>query len=235
MAAGLLALAVVVLLIVLDGKGKLRMDHPAWTAGAGVLFPLSFCWSGLCLLVGLTGSDPLPGGLLIVPIGLLSLYILGICHVRPFLPGGEKTGRRLLTGGLILGLMLQGTLGGLYIAAAAMLQEATDGPLWAAPFYPLALMVLWPAMHLVFHVALAAIVIDPLLLLAGLCVGILWTAQVSFLLHGEIRVLRRLKKSLGKWAAYLLLSFVPVLNLICAGRLLWQLMGSGSEVYAPER
>ena len=38
MAAGLLALAVVVLLIVLDGKGNLRMDHPAWVAG-GCCFP----------------------------------------------------------------------------------------------------------------------------------------------------------------------------------------------------
>ena len=37
MAAGLLALAVVVLLIVLDGKGNLRMDPPASVAGARAL------------------------------------------------------------------------------------------------------------------------------------------------------------------------------------------------------
>lgn len=224
MLPGLLASAAVVLLVVLDVRGRLRLDHPAWVAAAGVLFPVSFCWSGLCLLVRLLGSVSLPGGVLIVPVGLLSVYVLGASHVRPFLKSGEKTGRRLLTGGMILGLLLQGTLGGLYIAAAVMLQDMMDGPFWAAPFYPLALVVLWPAMHLVFHVALAAIAIDPLLLLAGACIGIMWAVQVSFLLHGEVRALLWMKKRVWKWIAYLLLSFVPVLNLICAGRLLWQLM-----------
>lgn len=220
----LLAIIVVVLLIVLDGLGKLRLDHPAWIAVAGVLFPVGFCWSGLCLMVRLLGGSTPPGGLLIVPIGLLSVYVLGASHVRPFLKSGEKTGRRLLTGGVILGLLLQGTLGGLYIAAAVMLQGIVDGPLWAVPLYPLVMMVLWPVMHMVFHVALAAIAIDPLLLLVGMCLSVMWVAQASFLLHGEIRALLWMKKRVWKWIAYLLLSFVPVLNLICAGRLLWQLM-----------
>ena len=226
----LLAMIMAVLLIVLDLRGKLRLDHPAWVTAAGILFSVSFCWSGLCLVVGLLGSSTLPGGLLVLPVTLLSCYVLGISHVRPFLQRGEKSGRRLLTGGLILGLMLQGSLGVLYIAAAVMLQGMLDGPIWMLPVYPLVLVVLWPMMHLVFHVALAAIAIDPLLLLAGLCIGILWMVQISFLLHGEIRALLRLKKAAWKWAAYLLLSFVPVLNLICAGRLLWQLMRKSSTV-----
>lgn len=220
----LLAIIVVVLLIVLDGLGKLRLDHPVWIAVTGVLFPIGFCWSGLCLTVRLLGGGTPPGSLLLAPIGFLSVYVLGVSHVRPFLKSGEKTGRRLLTGGMILGLLVQGTLGGMYIAAAVMLQDTVDGPLWAAPLYPPVMMVLWPVMHLVFHVVPAAIVIDPLLLLAGMCLGAMWIAQASFLLHGEIRALLWMKKRVWKWIAYLLLSFVPVLNLICAGRLLWQLM-----------
>ena len=220
----LLAIIVVALLIVLDGTGKLRLDHPAWIAVVGVLFPVGFCWSGLCLMVHRLWGSTSPGGLLIIPIGLLSVYVLGASHVRPFLKSGEKTGRRLLTGGMILSLLLQGTLGGLYIAGAVMLRGMVDGPFWAMPLYPLAMMVLWPVMHLVFYVPPMAIVMDPLLLLAGLCLGIMWIAQASVLLHGEIRALLWMKKRVWKWIAYLLLSFVPVLNLICAGRLLWQLV-----------
>ena len=129
----LLAIIVVVLLIVLDGLGKLRLDHPVWIAVTGVLFPIGFCWSGLCLTVRLLGGGTPPGSLLLAPIGFLSVYVLGVSHVRPFLKSGEKTGRRLLTGGMILGLLVQGTLGGMYIAAAVMLQDTVDGPLWAAP------------------------------------------------------------------------------------------------------
>ena len=220
----LIGIVLVVLLIVLDLLKKIRLDHPVWVALASIAFPVGFCWSGLCLVVWLLGGTALNGVLVCLPATLFGMYVLAVSHIRPFLRQGEKTGRRLLTSGLVLGLMLQGVLGCLYIMAAILLHGAIEGPLWMMPFYPLALLVLWPAMHLVFHVAIAAIVIDPLLLLAGGCIGILWTVQVSFLMHGEIRVLSTLKKKAWKWVLYLIFSLVPVINLICAGRLLWQLV-----------
>lgn len=219
----LIGVVLVVVLIVLDVLKKIRLDHPFWVALAEIVFPVGFCWSGLCLLVWLLGGTVLGGTLVCLPTTLFGMYVLAASHIRPFLRDGEKTGRRLLTGGLIQGLMLQGILGCLYIMAAIFLHSAMDGPLWMLPFYPLALLILWPAMHLVFHVAIAAILIDPLLVLAGGCIGILWVVQVSFLIHGEIRALLQLKKSAWKWVLYLIFSLVPIINLVCAGRLLWQL------------
>ena len=219
-----IGVALVVVLIVLDLLKKLRLDHPAWVAATGILFPAGFCWSGLCLVVWLLGGTAPGGAWACLATTLLGVYVLVVSHIRPFLSSGEKTGRRLLTGGLIQGLLLQGVLGCLYIMTAILLRNAVDGPLWMMPFYPLALLVLWPAMHLVFHVAIAAIAIDPLLLLAGGCIGILWAVQVSFLIHGAVRAMLQLKKSGWKWVLYLLFTLVPVVNLICAGRLLWQLM-----------
>ena len=98
------------------------------------------------------------------------------------------------------------------------------------PFYPLVLAVLWPMMHLVFHVAIVAIILDPLILLAAFLIGLLWTVQVIFLVHGGVRGCLIAKKGAGAVVAHVLLGFVPVVNLVLAIRLRCALRNMGVPV-----
>ena len=84
-------------------------------------------------------------------------------------------------------------------------------------------------LHLVFHVALVAIVLDPLILLAAFLIGVLWTVQEIFLLHGLVRGCVLQKRRPGALALYILLGLVPAVNLILAIRLRLALRAGARE------
>ncbi len=159
---------------------------------------------------------------MVVVGGYVGLYVLLRSNLTPMHRRNVSPARRavrLLDDGLIVGLPLQMVVVGGYVLAAVGLQSMFQGPAWMLPFYPLVLVVLWPMMHLVFHVAIAAIVIDPLILLCAMLIGLLWVVQALYLAHGMLRGCLLAKKSGGALVVHILLSFMPVVNLVLAIRL----------------
>ncbi len=71
-------------------------------------------------------------------------------------------------------------------------------------------------MHLVFHVAIAALVLDPLIIWAACMIGILWTVQWIFWEHGVVRGSLARRESRGKLALRALLAAVSAVSLILA-------------------
>ena len=223
----LAAVAALVVLVILDLRGVINLGHPVLVLLSAVAWLFVTVWSTLQLLLGALRflGDALPigsllsAGLALLLGNLLGLYVLLKANLRPMGRKRESPGRtaaRLLDCGLILGIPLQALLIGGYIAVAVGLGQVIEGPWWMLPFYPLVLMVLWPMMHLVFHVAIVAVAIDPFLILAGLLIGILWTLQEIFLLHGTVRGCMAVRKGPGSVILRVLLSLVPVVNLVSA-------------------
>ena len=225
----LVLLAVLAMLVVLDVRQKLDLGHPVFVLLTALGYFCSVVWTAALALLALL--ETLDGGSLLVwvqvalstlPGTLFGLYVLLRANLTPMhrkkVPPARRA-VRLLHDGLILGLPLQIVVVGGYVLAAVGLHSMFQGPLWMLPFYPLVLAVLWPMMHLVFHVAIVAIVLDPLILLSAFLIGLLWAVQVIFLVHGSVRGCLIGKKSAGSLAAHTLLSFVPVVNLVLAIRL----------------
>lgn len=229
--AVLLVCVAVVVLVVLDLTRRIELGHPAWVLFTAAGYFCSVLWTAalavLALAQAVSGANSLlawgEAALSALPGTLFGLYVLikanffPLAH-RPGASQGQKA-TRLLDDGLFLGFPLQVFLVGGYVYAALSLHGAFQGPLWMLPFYPLVLAVLWPMMHLVFHVAIAAIVLDPLILLATFLIGVLWTVQEVFLLHGLVRGCLAARKSPGALVLHILLGLVPVANLILAVRL----------------
>ena len=225
----LLILIVLAILVVLDVRQKLDLGHPVFVLLTALGYFCSVVWTAALALLALI--ETLDGGSLLVwvqvalstlPGTLFGLYVLLRANLTPMHRKKDTPARRavrLLDDGLIIGLPLQIVVVGGYVLAAVGLHSMFQGPLWMLPFYPLVLAVLWPMLHLVFHVAIVAIVLDPLILLAAVLIGLLWAVQVIFLVHGSIRGCLTAKKSAGSLAAHTLLSFVPVVNLVLAIRL----------------
>ena len=216
----LVLLAVLAMLVVLDVRQKLDLGHPVFVLLTALGYFCSVVWTAALALLALL--ETLDGGSLLVwvqvalstlPGTLFGLYVLLRANLTPMhrkkVPPARRA-VRLLDDGLIVGLPLQIVVVGGYVLAAVGLHSMFQGPLWMLPFYPLVLAVLWPMMHLVFHVAIVAIVLDPLILLAAFLIG---------LVHGSVRGCLIGKKSAGSLAAHTLLSFVPVVNLVLAIRL----------------
>lgn len=220
---------VLIVLVVLDVRQKLDLGHPVFVLLTALGYFCSVVWTVALALLALI--ETLDGGSLLVwvqvalstlPGTLFGLYVLLRSNLTPVHRKSVSPARRavrLLDDGLIVGLPLQIVVGGGYVLAAVGLQSMFQGPLWMLPFYPLVLAVLWPMMHLVFHVAIVAIILDPLILLAAILIGLLWTVQAIFLVHGSVRGCLIGKKSGGSLVAHILLSFVPVVNLVLAVRL----------------
>lgn len=229
----LLAYAAVVLLFVLDRMKKIELGHPVWVLLTAAGYFCSTLWTAALTLLALvqtvegTGVSALlawgQAALSALPGTLLGLYVVGKANFFPLARVREaapvQRAARILDDGLALGIPLQVLLIGGYGYAAVSLHGAFQGPLWMLPFYPLVLAALWPMLHLVFHVALVAIVLDPLILLAAFLIGVLWTVQEIFLLHGLIRGCVLVKKRPGALALHILLGLVPAVNLILAIRL----------------
>lgn len=225
----LVLLAVLAMLVVLDVRQKLDLGHPVFVLLTALGYFCSVVWTAALALLALL--ETLDGGSLLVwvqvalstlPGTLFGLYVLLRANLTPMHRKQVSPARRavrLLDDGLIVGLPLQIVVVGGYVLAAVGLHSMFQGPLWMLPFYPLVLAVLWPMMHLVFHVAIVAIVLDPLILLSAFLIGLLWAVQVIFLVHGSVRGCLIGKKSAGSLAAHTLLSFVPVVNLVLAIRL----------------
>ena len=225
----LVLLAVLAMLVVLDVRQKLDLGHPVFVLLTALGYFCSVVWTAALALLALL--ETLEGGSLLVwvqvalstlPGTLFGLYVLLRANLTPMHRKQVSPARRavrLLDDGLIVGLPLQIVVVGGYVLAAVGLHSMFQGPLWMLPFYPLVLAVLWPMMHLVFHVAIVAIVLDPLILLSAFLIGLLWAVQVIFLVHGSVRGCLIGKKSAGSLAAHTLLSFVPVVNLVLAIRL----------------
>ena len=225
----LVLLAVLAMLVVLDVRQKLDLGHPVFVLLTALGDFCSVVWTAALALLALL--ETLDGGSLLVwvqvalstlPGTLFGLYVLLRANLTPMhrkkVPPARRA-VRLLDDGLIVGLPLQIVVVGGYVLAAVGLHSMFQGPLWMLPFYPLVLAVLWPMMHLVFHVAIVAIVLDPLILLSAFLIGLLWAVQVIFLVHGSVRGCLIGKKSAGSLVAHTLLSFVPVVNLVLAIRL----------------
>ena len=220
---------VLIVLVVLDVRQKLDLGHPVFVLLTALGYFCSVVWTVALALLALI--ETLDGGSLLVwvqvalstlPGTLFGLYVLLRSNLTPVhrknvSPAWRAV--RLLDDGLIVGLPLQIVVGGGYVLAAVGLHSMFQGPLWMLPFYPLVLAVLWPMLHLVFHVAIVAIILDPLILLVAILIGLLWTVQVIFLVHGSVRGCLIGKKSAGSVVAHILLSFVPVVNLVLAVRL----------------
>ena len=225
----LVLLAVLAMLVVLDVRQKLDLGHPVFVLLTALGYFCSVVWTAALALLALL--ETLDGGSLLVwvqvalstlPGTLFGLYVLLRANLTPMhrkkVPPARRA-VRLLDDGLIVGLPLQIVVVGGYVLAAVGLHSMFQGPLWMLPFYPLVLAVLWPMLHLVFHVAIVAIVLDPLILLSAFLIGLLWAVQVIFLVHGSVRCCLIGKKSAGSLVAHTLLSFVPVVNLVLAIRL----------------
>ena len=191
----LVLLAVLAMLVVLDVRQKLDLGHPVFVLLTALGYFCSVVWTAALALLALL--ETLDGVSLLVWVQV----------ALSTLPG------------TLFGLPLQIVVVGGYVLAAVGLHSMFQGPLWMLPFYPLVLAVLWPMMHLVFHVAIVAIVLDPLILLSAFLIGLLWAVQVIFLVHGSVRCCLIGKKSAGSLVAHTLLSFVPVVNLVLAIRL----------------
>lgn len=220
---------VLIALVVLDVRQKLDLGHPVWVLLTTLGYFCSVVWTAALALLALL--EMLDGGSLLawgqvafstLPGTLFGLYVLLRSNLTPMHRRAVPPPRRvirLLDDGLIIGLPLQTLVIGGYVVAALELHGMFQGPLWMLPFYPLVLAVLWPMMHLVFHVAIVAIVLDPLILLAAFLIGLLWTVQVIFLIHGGIRGCLAVKKGGAALVVHVLLCFVPVVNLVMAIRL----------------
>ena len=220
---------VLIVLVVLDVRKVIDLGHPVWVLLTALGYFCSVVWTVALALLALL--ETLDGGSLLVwgqvalstlPGTLFGLYVLLRANLTPMRRKNVSPARRavrLLDDGLIVGLPLQLVVAGGYVLAAVGLHSMFQGPWWMLPFYPLVLAVLWPKMHLVFHVAIVAIVLDPLILLSAILIGILWAVQAVFLAHGSVRGCLIAEKSAGSLAAHLLLSFVPVVNLALALRL----------------
>lgn len=220
---------ILIILAVLDVRQKIDLGHPVFVLLTALGYFCSVVWTAALALLALI--ETLDGGSLLVwvqvslstlPGALFGLYVLLRANLTPMhrkkVPPARRA-VRLLDDGLIVGLPLQIVVVGGYVLAAVGLHGMFQGPLWMLPFYPLVLAVLWPMLHLVFHVAIVAIILDPLILLSAFLIGLLWTVQVIFLVHGSVRGCLIGKKSAGSLAAHTLLSFVPVVNLVLAIRL----------------
>ena len=220
---------ILIILAVLDVRQKIDLGHPVFVLLTALGYFCSVVWTAALALLALI--ETLDGGSLLVwvqaalstlPGALFGLYVLLRANLTPIhrkkVPPARRA-VRLLDDGLIVGLPLQIVVVGGYVLAAVGLHGMFQGPLWMLPFYPLVLAVLWPMLHLVFHVAIVAIILDPLILLSAFLIGLLWTVQVIFLVHGSVRGCLIGKKSAGSLAAHTLLSFVPVVNLVLAIRL----------------
>ena len=222
----LLILIVLAILIVLDVRQKLDLGHPVFVLLTALGYFCSVVWTAALALLALI--ETLDGGSLLVwvqvalstlPGTLFGLYVLLRANLTPMHRKKVTPARRavrLLDDGLIIGLPLQIVVVGGYVLAAVGLHSMFQGPLWMLPFYPLVLAVLWPMLHLVFHVAIVAIVLDPLILLAAVLIGLLWAVQVIFLVHGSIRGCLPAKKRAGSFEAPPVMSFVQVVSLVLA-------------------
>ncbi len=227
--AVLVVCLVLILLVVLDVRKKMDLGHPICVLLTALGYFCSVVWTVALALLAL--METLEGGSLLVwgkvalstlPGTLFGLYVLLRSNLTPMHRRNVSPARRavrLLDDGLIVGLPLQMVVVGGYVLAAVGLQSMFQGPAWMLPFYPLVLVVLWPMMHLVFHVAIAAIVIDPLILLCAMLIGLLWVVQALYLAHGMLRGCLLAKKSGGALVVHILLSFMPVVNLVLAIRL----------------
>lgn len=227
----LLVCVAVVVLVVLDLTRRLDLGHPVWVLLTAAGYFCSVLWTAalafLALAQAVSGASSLlawgQAALSALPGTLFGLYVLIKANFFPLArrPGASpaRKAARLLDDGLFLGLPLQAVLIGGYAYAAVSLHGVFQGPAWMLPFYPLVLAAVWPMLHLVFHVAIVAIVLDPLILLAAFLIGALWTVQEIFLLHGLVRGCLVTKKSPGALVLHILLGLVPVVNLILALRL----------------
>lgn len=214
-------------MVFLDMRGKLDLGHPVvlllWTAACLVLMSLGGIQIMLELLDLLQSRFSLVGwlgaGAALMGAPLFGVYALLRVNLRPVrredAPSWRKAAR-LLDCGLMLGVPFQTLLIGGYLAVGLSIGAAVNGPFWMIPFYPLVALVLWPMAHLVFHVALAALVIDPFLLLAAGIIGCLWMVQEIFLVHGTVRGCLALQKSGGNLLLRVLLTLLPVAGLISA-------------------
>ena len=229
--AVLLVCAVVVVLVALDLTKRIELGHPVWVLLTAAGYFCSVLWTAaltfLALAQAVAGANSLlawgRAALSALPGTLFGLYVLIKANFFPLArrPGASRPRKaaRILDDGLFLGLPLQVILVGGYGYAALSLHGTFQGPLWMLPFYPLVLAALWPMLHLVFHVAIVAIVLDPLILLAAFLIGALWTVQEIFLLHGLVRGCLVRKKGPGSLVLHILLGLAPVANLIVALRL----------------
>lgn len=217
---------ILIVLVVLDVRQKIDLGHPVWVLLTALGYFCSVVWTAALALFALL--DALDGGSLLVwgkvvfsalPGTLFGLFVLFRSNLMPMHRKAVPPARRavrLLDDGLIIGLPLQTAVVGGYVYAAVALHGMFQGPLWMLPFYPLVLAVLWPMMHLVFHVAIVAIVLDPLILLTAFLIGLLWTIQTIFLVHGTVRGCLAANKRAGATVARVLLSLVPVAGLLPA-------------------
>lgn len=237
--------AVLALLVVLDVLGKLNLSHPVWVFLTALGYFASVVYTAFLVLLALAATLSgegsigiwLTAAVSILPGTLFGIYVLVKSN---FFPLGRKGGtsarkvRRVLDCGLILAVPLQVLVIGGYVTAAVAMGQVMDGPWWLTPFYPLVLAVLWPMAHLAFHVALVAWMLDPIILLVGLLIGLFWTASEIFLVHGTIRGILLQKRSVASLVGRVLLSLVPVVNLVLAVRLRVQLgQNQPQEVAAP--
>lgn len=234
------ALVLMVLLVLLDRTGKLDLTHPAGVLFTAGLFTLSAVYAAGRALIAAAealvkeawGLTLLGAVTLLLGASALGLYVLLKAHLCPRGVTPALRVRRLVADGLAMGLPLQVIMVGGYMAAAFLLQDTFQGPLWMLPFYPIVLALLWPMMHLVFHVALVAWMLDPLILLAAGLIGVLWTAQALFFLHGTLRSAWSVGWKAGETVLRCLLAFVPVVDLILALRLYHRLGHSVEEAKA---
>lgn len=221
-------------LTALDLRGKLDLSHPVWVLLTAAGYFAAVVYTAFLFLLALaqTLTDRpslaswLAAAVSILPGTLFGLYVLCKANLFPLGRRGGTPGRkarRVLDCGLALGIPIQTVVVGGYLWAAVAMQQFIDGPLWLTPFYPLVLAVLWPMAHLVFHVALVAWMLDPILILVGVLVGIFWTAQTIFLVHGAVRASLLQKKSPGTLVCRVLLSLVPVVDLVLAIQMRLQL------------
>ena len=238
--AALLGALTLLALAGLDWKGKISLTHPVGLIVTGVLYLTAVVYAAalvLAALVETAGGTPrlstwVGAGVLALVGNLFALYVVGKAHLCPL--GRKKGGTsdkaaRLLADGLALGLPLQILLIGGYAAASLALQQVFEGPFWMVPLYPLAVAALWPMCHLVFHVALVAWMLDPVILLAAWVIGLFWTAQSLFLLHGVLRSAAVQRTTPGKTVLWGILCFFPVVNLILAAAIRKALKTAGKE------
>lgn len=229
--AVLLVCAAAAVLVALDLTKRIELGHPVWVLLTAAGYFCSVLWTAalavLALVQTVSGANSLlawgKAALSALPGSLFGLYVLVKANFFPLAhrPGASRGQKavRLLDDGLFLGVPLQVLLAGGYVMAAVGLHGVFQGPWWMLPVYPLVLAALWPMMHLVFHVAIAAVVLDPLILLAAFLIGVLWTVQEVFLLHGLVRGCLAAGKRPGALVLHILLGLVPAADLILALRL----------------
>ena len=229
----LLAYAAVVLLFVLDRMKKIELGHPVWVLLTAAGYFCSTLWHGAALtLLALVQT--------VEGTGVSALLAWGRRPCPPcrgpfgalrggegqFLPpgpgpGGRAGSARRADSGLRPGAghPAPGAAHRRLWVCGGLPPRGLSGAAVDASSHPLVLAALWPMLHLVFHVALVAIVLDPLILLAAFLIGVLRTVQEIFLLHGLIRGCVLVKKRPGALALHILLGLVPAVNLILAIRL----------------